>query len=152
LVLHELPAWRKSIKRKPLSSSKYYFFDVGVAAALQGRLFRSDAPEFGQALETIVFHELLAHRDYLSGEPLAYWRSTSGFEVDFVIGDHTAIEVKATQNVSSQDLRSLLALAEERKFQSLPMRESRAETAQGWGGIDRFLPRILERVVGGPIL
>ena len=119
LVLRELPAWRKSIKRKPLSSSKYYFFDVGVAATLQGRLFRSDAPEFGQALETIVFHELLAHRDYLSGEPLAYWRSTSGFEVDFVIGDHTAIEVKATQNVSRQDLKSLFALAEERKSRSL---------------------------------
>jgi len=28
LVLLELPAWRKSIKRKPLVSSKYYFFDT----------------------------------------------------------------------------------------------------------------------------
>lgn len=119
LVLHELPAWRKSVKRKPLSSSKYYFFDVGVAATLQGRLFRSGTPEFGQALETIVFHELLAHRDYVSGEPLAYWRSTSGFEVDFIVGDHTAIEVKAKENVSAPDLKSLLALAEERKFRSL---------------------------------
>jgi uncharacterized protein len=119
LILHELPAWRKSTKRKPISSSKYYFFDVGVAAALQGRLFQSGTPEFGQALETIVFHELVAYRDYHSGDPLAYWRSTSGFEVDFVIGDHTAIEVKATTNVSQQDLRSLLALAEEQKFRSL---------------------------------
>lgn len=119
LVLHELPAWRKSVKRKPLSSSKYYFFDVGVAAALQGRLIRSGTPEFGQALETIVFHELLAHRDYVSGEPLAYWRSVSGFEVDFIIGSRTAIEVKAKENVSGADLRSLLALAEERKFRSL---------------------------------
>lgn len=119
LVLHELPAWRKSVKRKPLSSSKYYFFDVGVAATLQGRLFRSGTPEFGQAHETIVFHELLAHRDYVSGEPLAYWRSTSGFEVDFIVGDHTAIEVKAKENVSAPDLKSLLKLAEERKFRSL---------------------------------
>jgi predicted AAA+ superfamily ATPase len=119
LVLHELPAWRKSSKRKPLSSSKYYFFDVGVAAILQGRLFRAGTPEFGQALETIVFHELIAYRDYVSGEPLAYWRSTSGFEVDFVIGDHTAVEVKAKESVSAQDLRSLLALAEEGKFRSL---------------------------------
>jgi hypothetical protein len=36
-----------------------------------------------------------AYRDYASGEPLSYWRSTSGFEVDFIIGDHTAVEVKA---------------------------------------------------------
>jgi predicted AAA+ superfamily ATPase len=119
LIFHELPPWRKSIKRKPLSSSKYYFFDVGVVGALQGRLFQSDVPEFGQALETIIFHELLAHRDYVSGEPLSYWRSTSGFEVDFVISDHTAIEVKATTNVAQQDLKSLIALAEERKFRSL---------------------------------
>jgi len=119
LILHELPPWRKSVKRKPLSSSKFYFFDVGVAGALQGRLFRSGTPEFGQALETIVFHELLAHRDYVSGAPLSYWRSTSGFEVDFVIGDHTAIEVKAARNVAQQDLKSLLALAEEQKFKSL---------------------------------
>jgi predicted AAA+ superfamily ATPase len=119
LILHELPPWRGSIRRKPLSSSKYYFFDIGVAAALQGRPFQNGTPEFGQALETIVFHELLAHRDYISGEPLAYWRSTSGFEVDFVISDHTAIEVRATRNVSQQDVKSLLVLAEERKFKSL---------------------------------
>jgi len=119
LVLHELPAWRKSSKRKPLASSKYYFFDVGVAATLQGRLFQRGTPEFGQALETVVFNELIAYRDYVSGEPLSYWRSTSGFEVDFVIGDHTAIEVKAKANVSTQDLKPLHALAEERKFRSL---------------------------------
>jgi predicted AAA+ superfamily ATPase len=119
LVLHELPAWRRSAKRKPLVSSKYYLFDVGVVAALQGRPFRGGTPEFGQAVETIVFHELAAYRDYVSSEPLAFWRSTSGFEVDFVMGDHTAIEVKAKANVASQDLKSLLALAEEKRFRSL---------------------------------
>jgi predicted AAA+ superfamily ATPase len=52
----------------------------------------------------------------MSGEPLAYWRTTSGFEVDFILGDHTAIEVKAKKNVSPHDLKSLRALAEERQF------------------------------------
>ena len=66
-----------------------------------------------------MFHELAAYRDYVSSEPLAFWRSTSGFEVDFVMGDHTAIEVKAKANVASQDLKSLLALAEEKRFRSL---------------------------------
>jgi uncharacterized protein len=116
LVLHELPAWRKSQKRKPLVSSKFYFFDVGVTATLQGRHLRPRTPEFGQGIETYLFHELIAYRDYVSGEPLSYWRSASGFEVDFVIGDHTAIEVKAKEAVSSQDVRSLRALAEERKL------------------------------------
>ncbi len=61
-------------------------------------------------------HELTAYSDNRSGEPLCYWRSTSGFEVDFIIGDHTAVEVKAKANVSTTDLRSLRALAEENKL------------------------------------
>jgi predicted AAA+ superfamily ATPase len=116
LILHELPAWRKSKKRKPLASSKYYFFDVGVVSSLQGRTFRRGTPEFGEAFETYLMHELTSYSDYLSGEPLSYWRSTSGFEVDFILGDHTAIEVKATENLSVQDLRPLRALAEEKKL------------------------------------
>lgn len=116
LVLHELPAWRKSRKRKPLASSKYYFFDVGVVAALQHRIFYPGTPEFGEALETYLMHELVSYRDYVSEEPLSYWRSTSGFEVDFIIGDHTAVEVKAKENVSQTDLKSLRALAEEQKL------------------------------------
>ena len=119
LILHELPAWRKSRKRKPLGASKYYFFDVGVVAALQGREFRPGTPEFGEAFETTLFHELMGYRDYVSGDPLGYWRSTSGFEVDFVIGDHTAVEAKAKENVSPQDLRSLVALGEEGRMRSL---------------------------------
>lgn len=115
LVLHELPPWKKTEKRKPLASSKYYFFDVGVVSALQGRRFRIGTPESGQAFETYIMHELISYSDYVSGEAVSYWRSTSGFEVDFIIGDHTAVEVKAKENVSIQDLRSLRALAEEKK-------------------------------------
>ena len=116
LVLHELPAWRRSVKRKPLASSKYYFFDIGVVSQLQGREFRPGTPEFGEAFETYIMHELRSCIDYGSAEPLSYWRSTSGFEVDFILGDHTAIEVKAKENVSVQDLKSLRALAEEKKL------------------------------------
>ncbi len=116
LVLYELPAWRKTKTRKPLASSKYYFFDVGVVGSLQGREFRPGTPEFGEAFETFLMHELVSHRDYVSGETLSYWRSTSGFEVDFIIGDHTAVEVKAKESVSPQDLKSLRALAEEKKL------------------------------------
>jgi len=114
LVLYELPSWRKTTKRKPLASSKYYFFDVGVVGSLQGRAFRPGTPEFGEAFETYLMHELKSYRDYLSEDPLSFWRSASGFEVDFILGDHTAVEVKAKENVSPQDLKSLRALAEEK--------------------------------------
>ena len=116
LLLYELPAWRKSKKRKPLASSKYYFFDIGVVAILQDRVFRAGTPEFGEAFETYLMHELTSYSDYISGERLSYWRSTSGFEVDFIIGDHTAVEVKAKENLSPNDFKSLRMLAEEEKL------------------------------------
>lgn len=116
LLLYELPAWRKTRKRKPLASSKYYFFDIGVVSILQGRNFRAGTPEFGEAFETYLMHELMSYSDYISEEPLSYWRSTSGFEVDFIIGNHTALEVKAKENISPQDIKSLTALLEEKKL------------------------------------
>jgi predicted AAA+ superfamily ATPase len=152
LVLHELPAWRKSTKRKPLASSKFYFFDVGVLGMLQGRAFRPGSPEYGSGVETYLLHELVCYRDYRSGEPLSYWRSTSGFEVDFVIGDHTAIELKAKTNVSPVDLRGLRALAEEGSLKrfvcvSLEARPRRIE------GIDVLpLPRFLQALWGGELM
>jgi len=114
LILYELPAFRRSKKRKPIVSSKYYFFDVGIVSVLQGRKFRPGTPEFGEAFETYLMHELISYSDYMSGEPLSYWRSTSGFEVDFIIGEHTAIEVKAKENLSASDLKPLRMLAEEK--------------------------------------
>ncbi|MBL8861037.1 MAG: ATP-binding protein [Planctomycetes bacterium] len=119
LIVHEVPAWKLGTKRKPLVSSKYYFFDVGVASALQGRLVTPGTPEFGPAFETWLLHELVCHRDYAGGATITHWRSSSGFEVDFVLDDHTAIEVKASTNVAAQDLRGLRALAEERPWKHL---------------------------------
>jgi len=116
LILHEVPAWRRSVKRKPLASSKYYFFDVGVAAQLQGREYRPGTPEFGEAFETLLMHELISYSDYVSGSAISYWRSASGFEVDFILDEHTAIEAKAKENVSQNDMKSLRALAEEKKL------------------------------------
>jgi predicted AAA+ superfamily ATPase len=113
LILREVPAWKKSLKRKPLASSKYYFFDTGVVAALQGRTVVPGTTEFGQAFETLVLHELVCHKEYDGGDEVSFWRSHSGFEVDFILGDHTAVEVKAKRNVSENDLRSLRALGEE---------------------------------------
>ena len=90
-----------------MASSKYYFFDIGVVATLQGREFHRGTPEFGEAFETYLMHELRSYRDYISGQSLSYRRSKSGYEVDFIIGDHTAVEVKAKENLSPNDLKSL---------------------------------------------
>lgn len=80
-------------------------------STLSGLSARS--PEFGEAFETYLFHELSSWIDYTAPLPLAYWRSTSNFEVDFVLGDQTAIEVKAKNPVAERDLRGLRAIREE---------------------------------------
>ena len=116
LILHELPAWRRSVKRKPIASSKYFFFDSGVARVLQGRTLAPGTPEYGQAFETYLHHELRCWSDYGEGQPLAYWRSTTGYEVDFILGDHTAVDVKARRTVPASDLKPLLALRDEGKL------------------------------------
>ncbi len=36
--------------------------------------------------------------------------------MDFILGDHTTVEVKAKETVSPQDLKSLRALAEEKRL------------------------------------
>ncbi len=122
LIARMLPAWTKSAKRKAIGTAKYYFFDVGVARHLQHRSGLSPrSPEFGEAFETYMFHELASYSDYAAAVPLAYWRSTSNFEVDFVIGDETAVEVKAKNPVAERDLRGLRALREEKRLKHYVM-------------------------------
>lgn len=118
LVLFELPAWRQGLRRKPSTRSKYYFFDPGVVSVILGRTeLRQGTPEFGFAFETWLMHELQSWIDYQDiSTSLSHWRSHSGFEVDFLIGDKVAIEAKATSHVSNHELRNLKAIADEHSF------------------------------------
>lgn len=115
LVAYELPPYRKTVTRKAVATPKFYFFDLGVANELLGRFeIERHGDLFGKAFEHLVFTELKAAVEYFdSGLPLCYWRSRSQFEVDFLLGDEIAIEVKAKRTVTAKDERSLLALAEE---------------------------------------
>jgi predicted AAA+ superfamily ATPase len=115
LIGYQLPAYRKTVKRKPVATSKFFFFDVGVANTL---LKRSEvvpgSENFGKALEHLVFLEIRARLDYSRADlPLSYWRSQSGFEVVFLVGDRVAIEVKGSPRVTARDQGGLRALAEE---------------------------------------
>jgi uncharacterized protein len=130
LLGFEVPCWSKTRKRKSLATGKFYFFDIGVTRALQGRkaIIDKDA-DFGAAFESYIFHELQTYSDYHGLPPVNYWRSKSGFEVDFILADSLAVEVKATRRVASEDLRGLQALAEEKllKRYYLVCRESRPQ-------------------------
>lgn len=117
LIAHELPSWKKGIKRKAISTSKFYFFDTGVVRYLQHRRpVEPRSKEFGELFETYIFHELQSFADYTQCGELSYWRSTSDFEVDFILADQIAIEVKAKSVISPRELTGLRALKEEGKL------------------------------------
>lgn len=111
-----VPAWRKRAKRRVVESPRFFFFDVGLMndLAKRGRL-RPGTPDFGNALEHLVFMELRAHASYRHGNrPICYWRTTSGFEVDFVLGNgEIAIEVKSSDAPTIDHLKGLRAWKDE---------------------------------------
>ena len=53
--------------------------------------------------------------------------------MDFILGDHTAIEAKAKRNVSAQDIKGLVAFGEEKLVEGLLARprESVKEVVDG---------------------
>ncbi len=119
LVLHILPPFRQRNTRKLAATEKVYFFDIGVASALaRRRELPAGSPEYGKALEHLVFLELRAAIDYQRLDTMLYfWRTRSQLEVDFLLDDRIAIEVKATKRVSPADLKSLRAIAEELRLE-----------------------------------
>lgn len=82
-------------------------------------------PAFTQFLDTMalangeelnfIIQELRAYVAYQRLDvPLTYWRSTSQFEVDLVLGEQLAVEIKSTQLVSDKHLKGLRAFKEEK--------------------------------------
>lgn len=113
-----LPAYQKTKKRKAITTGKFYFFDSGVSNVLSNRLpIRRRTEAFGDALEHFVWMELRAYLSYREiRKPLSYWRSTSNIEVDFVIGDEMAIEVKGTERLADRHMAGLKAFSEDVKL------------------------------------
>jgi predicted AAA+ superfamily ATPase len=115
MIAYELPSFTSTFKRKAISTAKFYFFDIGVTRML--RRLPPPLPEssdFGELFEQYIFLELKAYIDYFQpGSRITYWRSTSGYEVDFIINKDIAIEVKTAQLLQERHLTGLRALREE---------------------------------------
>ncbi|MDX2193539.1 MAG: ATP-binding protein [Gemmatimonadales bacterium] len=94
-MLVRLPAYAVNRTKRLIKAPKLYWADTGVALHLAG-----ESVPTGAHLENLVLQDLLAWRDSrLDRAELAYWRTATGEEVDFVVeaGDQLLpIEVKAT--------------------------------------------------------
>ena len=116
LVGYIIPAFTKNVKRRVTQSPKFYYFDVGVANFLLKRTALSPgSPEFGHAFEHFIIQELIAYIGYFRPlQNLSYWRTSSGYEVDAIIGNaEVAIEIKSSGEVQSHHTKGLKAFSEE---------------------------------------
>jgi uncharacterized protein len=135
LLGYLLEPYKETKTRKAVTTPKFYFFDVGVANHLAGReQLVSGTPEYGKAVEHLVFTEILAYNHYFNKDlKIYYWRSASQFEVDFLIQTKNkkwiAIEVKASGRIDKSDYKGIKALNDdlvlERKIIVSLERESR---------------------------
>ncbi len=118
LVGFLLPAWTASRKRKAIAKGKFYFFDTGVTHTLAGtKTLDRNSNLYGKSFEQFIGMEIRAFLNYRrKGAELSYWRSTHGYEVDFLIGQEIAVEVKASKKITKRDFKGLKALKEEGVF------------------------------------
>ncbi len=155
LLGSRLPAWRRSKKRRLIRTDKFYFFDVGVANHLAKRRPATGTPDFGKSFEHYILMELLNYRRYATPDlDIAYWRTSTGREVDFILGDmEAAIECKGGPRVHDGDLVGLRVLAEEQKVKRRLLVSLEREPRRLQEGIE-VLPwrTFLDRLWGGDII
>ena len=118
LLAFRLRVFTKRAKRAVAVHPKFYYFDAGVFRSLRPR-GPLDRPEEidGHALESVVAHHLRAWNAYGGDRnQLAFWRTRSGVEVDFVVygpQGFWAIEVKNSDRVREAELRGLRAFRDD---------------------------------------
>jgi predicted AAA+ superfamily ATPase len=111
-----LNPYTKKVKRTPIESSKFYFFDMGITRALKRMLLvQEKSAEFGHFFEHFILMEIRAFISYTNRyKNIYFWRTKCGKEVDLVIGEaEWAIEIKTSKEKSLSDFRGLLAFGEE---------------------------------------
>ena len=115
LIVRRAEPFTKSLSRRLVQHPKFFFFDVGVRNGLLGN-FEVSQDRIGALFEHLVFSQLAsgaAARDI--DIRISSYRTENGAEVDFVVEiarEIWALEIKASQNISSGALRGLRSFAE----------------------------------------
>jgi predicted AAA+ superfamily ATPase len=111
-----VPPWTRSKKRRAILTPKFYFFDCGIPNTLLRRRLSAGTPEYGVAFEQLLVLETLAAAHYDRRiEDVRFWRAASGYEVDLLLNEDTAVEFKSGR-VHPADAKGLRALREEMRL------------------------------------
>lgn len=114
LMGYELLPFTKTVKRKAIAKSKFYFFDIGVANFLSEKLpIAEGSSDIGIAFEHFIVNEVRAYLSYHQvNKKMTYWRSGK-HEVDLIIGKDIAIEIKFAKQMKDEFFTHLEVLKEE---------------------------------------
>lgn len=121
LIVERIDPFLKNARKRILSSSRYYFFDLGVRNALARVPLTTQLlnAQKGILFEHAVMLEIIRRVKILNKNyKINYWRTSSGAEVDCVIdmGDQVIpIEIKASTHVSLSEIKGLKNFLEDYK-------------------------------------
>lgn len=94
----------KSVRKELTKMPKVFFLDLGLRNFLKNdfrQFFERD--DKGQLFENFIFRLLL---EKIAGDDIKFWRTTSGHEVDFVLKENQAFEVKVdAKNVKLKEYK-----------------------------------------------
>lgn len=119
LIGFQLFPWKKGLSRKSITSSKFYFFDKGVVHTIlrSPDILDRNSDIFGKTFEQFIAQELRAYLSYKRKDfQLNFWRSLEKDEVDFIINNEIAIEVKSSRKVNSDHIKGLNKIMNEGQF------------------------------------
>lgn len=113
LVVERVDPYLKNSRKRILSSSRHYFFDIGVRNALARLPLEKKTvnSQKGLLFEHAVILEIIRRTRILNKNyRVCYWRTSGGAEVDCVIDCGTfiiPIEIKSSVHVSSAEIKGL---------------------------------------------
>ena len=122
LIGFQLLPWRKGRSRKSIASSKFYFFDTGILHTVlkSPDVLDRNSDIYGKTFEQFIAQELRAYLSYRRKDyNLNFWRSLDKVEVDFVINNEIAIEVKSSKKIKAEHFKGLREIKKEAKFKKL---------------------------------
>jgi len=113
LVVERVGPYLKNARKRVLSSSRYYFFDLGVRNVLARLPLTSNLinTQKGILFEHAVILEIIRRVKILNKNyKICYWRTSAGAEVDCVIDMGSSvipIEVKSSSFVAQSEIKGL---------------------------------------------
>jgi predicted AAA+ superfamily ATPase len=113
LVIERIDPYLKNARKRILSSSRYYFFDLGVRNTLARFPITSNLANIqkGALFEHAVILEIVRRvRTFNKNYKVCYWRTSAGAEVDCVVdmGSRVIpIEIKSSSFVPQSEIKGL---------------------------------------------